>query len=146
MPYSIHVQPSLPIGPRMGLTYVGLEVYVLMVKRAHRWPCFVLQSSSTLLQRLLSPCAPETNETLDPWTRIFILFRGVVIDNTDANIKYSGPRCTDNSGSQDLWGDFEPTMQGTLHGTKANAAPRMPSVVSSLLFIDQRHRFDAIYS
>ena len=33
-------------------------------------------------------------------------------------------------------------MQGTLRGTKAS---RMPSVVSSLLFLDQRHRFDAIY-
>ena len=102
----------------------------------------MLQFSLTLLK---SPCALETNEALDPWTRVFMPFRGVVVDDTDANIKYSGPWCTDNSGSQDLWGYFGPTMQGALHGTKANAAPRMPSVVSSLLFLDQRHRFDAIY-
>jgi len=47
--------------------------------------------------------------------------RWVVVDDTDANIAYTGPWFQDQ-GSQDTAGNFGPTYKSTLHGANDNAS------------------------
>jgi len=47
--------------------------------------------------------------------------RWVVVDDTDADIAYTGPWFQDQ-GSQDTAGNFGPTYKSTLHGANDNAS------------------------
>ncbi|KAF8912183.1 hypothetical protein CPB84DRAFT_1820846 [Gymnopilus junonius] len=48
--------------------------------------------------------------------------RWVVVDDTDPSIHYTGPWFADTSGSQDNIGNYGPSYQSTLHGTKQDAS------------------------
>ena len=48
--------------------------------------------------------------------------RAIIVDDSDPTIQYLGRTWFQDVASQDRIGNFGPTFQHTLHGTKANAS------------------------